>query len=46
MSEEAKAWKTVWSAGHGVSGIADVLPVARLVDRLEQEYRAALSAVR
>lgn len=46
MSEEAKAWKTVWSAGHGVSGIADVLPVARLVDRLKEEYRAALNAVR
>lgn len=41
VSEEAKAWKTVWSAGHGVSGIRDVVKVASLVDRLESEYKAA-----
>lgn len=41
LADEAKAWKTIWSAGHGVSGIKDVRPVAELVTRLEQEYRAA-----
>ena len=45
VDDEAKAWKTVWSAGHGVSGIEDVLPVSELVDRLEEEYRQALAAV-
>lgn len=39
---EAKAWKTVWSAGQGVTTIDDTLPVAELVDRLESEYREAL----
>ena len=39
---EAKAWKTVWSAGQGVTTIEDTLPVADLVDRLESEYLAAL----
>lgn len=39
--EEARAWKTVWSAGHGVSGIRDIPRTADLVDRLEQEHRAA-----
>ena len=39
---EAKAWKTVWSAGQGVTTIHDTLPVATLVDRLESEYRRAL----
>lgn len=39
---EAKAWKTVWSAGQGVTTIDDTVPVAELVDRLESEYRAAL----
>lgn len=45
VGDEVKAWKTVWSAGHGVSAINDVLPVADLVDRLETEYREALDAV-
>ena len=41
VSDEAKAWKTVWSAGQGVGGIADVPSVAELVARLDAEYRAA-----
>lgn len=41
MADEAKAWKTVWSAGQGSGGIHDVLPVADLVARLQQEYRQA-----
>ncbi len=36
-----KAWKDVWSAGHSVAGITEVLPVARLVDQLEAEYLTA-----
>lgn len=39
---EAKAWKTVWSAGQGVTTIHDVLPVAELVTRLRTEFRAAI----
>ncbi|PAV25813.1 2-nitropropane dioxygenase [Tamilnaduibacter salinus] len=38
MDDEAKAWKTVWSAGQGVSRIHDVLPVKTLVDQLKSEY--------
>lgn len=45
VSDEAKAWKTVWSAGQGVSGIHDILPVSELVDRLDSEYRAAIQAL-
>lgn len=41
---EAKAWKTVWSAGQGVATIHDVLPVAELVERLRRELREAISA--
>ena len=41
ISDEAKAWKTVWSAGQGVGGIADVPSVAELVARMDAEYRAA-----
>lgn len=39
--EEARAWKTVWSAGHGVSGIHDIPKIADLVDRIEAEYNVA-----
>ncbi len=41
IADEAKAWRDVWSAGHGVATIHDVPPVAELVDRLAAEYRAA-----
>ncbi|SOB78201.1 nitronate monooxygenase [Marinobacter sp. LV10R510-11A] len=41
MDEEAKAWKTVWSAGQGVSQINDVVSVQALVSRLKQEYADA-----
>lgn len=42
--KEARAWKDVWSAGHGVGAIADVLPAGELCARLVQEYDAALDA--
>lgn len=41
MGEEAKAWKTVWSAGQGAGAIHDVLPTAELCARLKAEYRQA-----
>ena len=41
VSDEAKAWKTVWSAGQGVGAIGDLPTVAELVARLDREYRAA-----
>jgi nitronate monooxygenase len=41
LEHEAKAWSTVWSAGHGVAGIGSVLPVSELACNLEREYAAA-----
>ena len=41
LQDEAKAWRDVWSAGHGVATIRDVPTVAALVDRLGAEYDAA-----
>ncbi len=41
VSEEAKAWKTVWSAGQGVGEIDDLPDVEELITRLDREYRAA-----
>ena len=37
----AKRWKDIWSAGHSVSGVADVPSVAELVARTAEEYDAA-----
>lgn len=45
VSDEAKAWKTVWSAGQGVGDIHDLPTVAELVERLDREYRAALQHI-
>ncbi|HAS39595.1 MAG TPA: nitronate monooxygenase [Microscillaceae bacterium] len=41
---EAKAWKTIWSAGHGVTSIKDVLPVQALVQSLKAEFKEAIEA--
>jgi nitronate monooxygenase len=40
-----KAWRDVWSGGHGTGMIHDVPPVAELVDRLAAEYEAARRGV-
>lgn len=41
MADEAKAWKTVWSAGQGSAGVRDVLPTAQLIHRLADEFTRA-----
>lgn len=38
---KAKAWKDIWGSGQGVGAVKAVTSVAEMVDRLEQEYRAA-----
>ena len=39
---EAKAWKTLWSAGQGVTTINDTIPVEDLVTRMKMEFRDAI----
>ncbi|MDC7682510.1 nitronate monooxygenase [Asticcacaulis sp. BYS171W] len=41
MSDDAKAWKTLWSAGQGTGNIRDILPTAELVARLKAEFAVA-----
>jgi nitronate monooxygenase len=41
LPEHIKAWRDVWSGGHGVGLIDDVPSVAELVGRLVREYRVA-----
>ncbi|MFB6402244.1 NAD(P)H-dependent flavin oxidoreductase [Pseudomonas putida] len=42
IDDEAKAWKTVWSAGQGVGEIHDLPSTTELIERLQKEYREAL----
>ncbi len=39
--DEFKAWRDIWSAGHGVGTIDDIPSVEDLVARLKREYDAA-----
>jgi nitronate monooxygenase len=41
FADEARAWRDVWSAGHGVATIHDIPSVEELVRRLTDEYRSA-----
>ena len=42
LDTEAKAWKTIWSAGQGVTTITDVQPTAQLVENLKTEFKSAI----
>jgi len=42
LDTEAKAWKTIWSAGQGVTTIDDVLPVSKLVEDLKDGFKTAV----
>ena len=37
-----KAWRDVWSAGHGVGAIQSVAPVAEVVATMSRDYAAAM----
>ncbi|TDF82995.1 nitronate monooxygenase family protein [Pseudomonas sp. H9] len=41
IHDEAKAWKTVWSAGQGVGAIDSLCSVEQLITSLDDEYRQA-----
>ena len=43
LDTEAKAWKTIWSAGQGVTSIEDSLPVQQLLERMKTEFKDAVS---
>ena len=36
-----KRWKDIWSAGHSVSGVKEVLTVDEMVARTSAEYQTA-----
>ena len=43
LSEDKKAWRDIWGCGQGIGAVHDVVPAAKLVERLGAEYRAALA---
>lgn len=43
LSDEAKAWKTVWSAGQGVGSAREVRPARAMCDDLIREYDASIA---
>lgn len=45
LTNEARAWKTVWSAGQGVAGINDIVSTRELCDRLSSEYSEAITTL-
>ncbi len=44
LNPDAKAWKTIWSAGQGVGSIHDAPAVADLVSRLKHEFDDAVTS--
>lgn len=38
---ESKAWRDIWSAGHGVGAIQSIQPAAAIIQQLLQEYEQA-----
>lgn len=42
MSGDKKAWRDIWGCGQGIGAVDAVLPAAKLVERLANEYHAAL----
>lgn len=43
QKSDAKAWKDIWSAGHGVGAIEKIDSVEGIVKTLQQEYNEALT---
>ena len=42
LSEEAKAWKTIWSAGQGVTSIKNNIRTSDLIGKLKSEFLDAI----
>lgn len=40
LDSEARAWKTIWSAGHGVGAVKEVRPARAICEDLIADYRS------
>jgi nitronate monooxygenase len=41
--DQPKAWKDIWSAGHGLGQVKAIEGAARIIDRIKREYAAAIA---
>ena len=41
--DQVKAWRDVWSAGHGVGEVREIRPAAAIIEQFRAEYEAARS---
>jgi nitronate monooxygenase len=46
LENDPKRWKDIWSAGHSVTGVTELLSVEEMVARTLAEYRAAAARIR
>lgn len=46
LGPDSKAWRDIWSAGHGTGAIHDIPTMGELVNRLRHEYADAIAGVR
>ena len=44
-SSESKAWRDIWSAGHGVGAIKKIDTAAGIIKQLEREYHESLETL-
>lgn len=42
---KSKAWKDIWGCGQGIGAVESIITAGEYVDRLEREYRDAISAL-
>ncbi|SDE09225.1 NAD(P)H-dependent flavin oxidoreductase [Kordiimonas lacus] len=40
-NQDKKAWKDIWGCGQGIGAVKEIVPAAKMVDRLADEYFAA-----
>ena len=43
LSGGSKAWKDIWGAGQGLGAIEEVLPTAKLVEKLSKEFKTSVT---
>ena len=42
-TSDSKAWKDIWGAGQGIGAVSDIVPAQVIVDRMVEQYNAALA---
>jgi len=44
-SEKSKAWKDIWGCGQGIGAVKEIMPAAKMIDRLADEYHTAKARI-